>query len=250
MRHLDTVLGLPHALTPRLARYSLDAAAIEAVLRHARPLGHHEDAATLNLGFGFLYYALARVLRPRHVLVIGSGYGFSVVCFALALRDNGAGRLSFVDPSYSLLRDGPLRTIGGAAQWSDPQRVVRHFQRFGVERIVTHWRLRSDEFFARWAEWRLPRIALAFIDGSHAYADVRHDFLACLRHARRNSYFLLHDSNIWLREWVGHAGVRRWLRRIAAHPELFESVDFPFASGLAIVRVRVRGAWKRLAPRC
>jgi hypothetical protein len=46
-------------------------------------------------------------------LVIGSGYGFTVVCLALGIKDNGSGSLTFVDPSYLLLRDGPFKTIGG-----------------------------------------------------------------------------------------------------------------------------------------
>jgi predicted O-methyltransferase YrrM len=36
------------------------------------------------------------MLRPRHVVVIGSGFGFSVVCLALGLKDNGKGKLDFL----------------------------------------------------------------------------------------------------------------------------------------------------------
>src|SRR5262250_3368086 len=127
---------------------SLTPSILHQILEHAKPLGHHEEPATLNLGFGFIYYGLVRALRPNHVLVIGSGFGFSVVCLALALRDNGAGRLTFVDPSYSVFRDGPLRTVGGAAYWDDPQKVRAHFRRFGVDQIVTHYKLTSNELFA------------------------------------------------------------------------------------------------------
>ena len=52
-------------------------------------------------------------------MVIGSGFSFSVVWLALGLKDNGAGELSFVDPSYS--------------RWSDPATVQPHFARFGNE---------------------------------------------------------------------------------------------------------------------
>ncbi len=111
------------------------------ILSHAKPLGHHEDPASLNIGFGFLYYELARALRPRHVVVIGSGYGFSVVCLALGLKDNGGGTLSFIDPSYSVVRHGPLRTIGGASQWDDPDQVRAYFGRFGVADLVRHYNI-------------------------------------------------------------------------------------------------------------
>ena len=223
--------------------FSLDPLLLEEIFRHAKALGHHEDAATLNLGFGYLYYGLVRTLRPRHVVVIGSGYGFSVVCLALAMKDNGRGTLSFVDPSYSVLADGPLRTIGGTSQWDSPVKVRKHFQRFGVEHIVTHYRLTSEAFFRDYAGRGLPSVDVAFIDGNHSYADVRHDFLATLQHTHRNSYLLLHDSNIYVRELVRHAGVKRWMKAIAAHKNEFELIDFPFSSGVAMVRVLRDGPW-------
>ena len=81
-----------------------------------------------------------------------------------------------------------------------------------------------------------------------AYADVRNDFLGVLRHARRNTYILLHDTNIYVREIVRHAGVKRWLRVVQRHSEAFETIDFPFASGVAIVRVVDKDAWKHSTP--
>jgi Methyltransferase domain len=226
---------------------SLSEPLVREILEHAKPLGHHEEPANLNLGFGFVYYGLVRALRPRHVLVIGSGFGFSVVCLALGLKDNGRGRLTFVDPSYSVFRDGPLRTVGGAAYWDDPQKVRAHFRRFGVERVVTHHKVTSAQLFADYEARDLPSIDLAFIDGNHAYGEVRDDFLNVLRHARRNSYVLLHDTNIYVRELVRHAGVKRWLKVIAAHQDDFEVIDFPFASGVALVHVLRSGAWERVA---
>ena len=226
--------------------FSLTPEQIARVLKLARPLGHNEDAQSLNLGFGFLYYGLVRALRPKHVLVIGSGFGFSVVCLALGLADNARGRLTFVDPSYSVLSDGPFRTVGGTNQWSDPHQVRAHFDQFGVGDIVTHYRMRSDAFFESWPGHGLPDIDVAFIDGSHAFDDVRQDFIACARHGGANAYLLLHDTNIYLREIVRHAGVRRWLRNVKRRPAAFEIVDFPLSSGVAIVRVLAKDAWKAL----
>lgn len=231
-----------------VAQFSLEPVLLREILTHARPLGHSEEAPTLNLGFGFLYYGLVRALRPKHILVIGSGYGFSVVCLALGLKDNGRGRLSFVDPSYSLLKDGPMRTVGGTGQWDDPHKVRAHFRRFGVERQVTHFKLTSQAFFADYSERKLPAIDLAFIDGSHSYADVRQDFHSVVARTRRNAYILLHDTNIYVRELVRHAGVKRWLKTVAKQKESFEVIDFPFASGVAMVRVLADGPWDFLSP--
>jgi hypothetical protein len=236
----DATLELPAA---KDAPFSLDARLLGDILRHAKPLGHHEDEGTLNIGFGFLYYALVRSLRPRHIVVIGSGYGFSVVCLALGLKDNGEGRLSFVDPSYSLLEHGPLRTVGGTSQWDDPQGVRAHFQRFGVADHVRHFKMTSDAFFADWPQHGLPPVDVAFIDGNHSFEQVRYDFLATLGHIRRNGYILLHDTNIYVREFLRHAGVKRWLKVVERERERFQSIDFPFASGVALVRVLDNRSW-------
>jgi len=203
--------------------FSLKPPVLRDILRYTRPLGHHEDAETLNLGFGF-----------------------SVTCLGLALKDNGVGRLTFVDPSFSVLKDGPLQTFGGTAQWDDPEQVKAKFARFGIDDLVTHHKLTSGDFFQRYGLLKLPPIDLAFIDGNHAYEHVQRDFLNVLKTARKNCYVLLHDSNIYIREMVRHAGVKRWLKQISKQKELFELVDFPFSSGVALVRVLRKDAWKHI----
>ena len=92
-----------------MQEFSLNTLMLQDILQHAKPLGHNENRRNLNLGFGFIYYGVVRALRPRHTLVIGSGYGFSVVCLALGMKDNDLGRLTFVDPSYSSSRTARSR---------------------------------------------------------------------------------------------------------------------------------------------
>jgi len=226
--------------------FSLSTNLLKDILKVAKPFGHNEKTRELNIGFGFMYYGIVRALRPDHVLVIGSGYGFSVVCLALGLKDNGRGRLSFVDPAYSLLKNGPLMTVGGRGVWTDESHVKAHFGHFGVENLVTHYKMRSDEFFPSFQDLKLPPINLAFIDGSHAYKDVKYDFIKVLEQSHKNTYIFLHDTNIYLRELVKHAGVKKWLRFIKREEESFEVIDFPFSSGVALVRVVDPSAWKRL----
>ena len=226
------------------ATFSLSPDLIQRILKQAKPLGHHSRPSNGNLGFGFLYYGLVRAVRPRHILVIGSGHGFSVVCLALGLRDNGKGRLSFIDPSYSLMKNGPFHTVGGQSKWDTPQQVSDHFARFGVDRWITHYKLRSDQFFPQYSQLRLPPIDLAFIDGNHAYKDVSYDFRQTAGRTRRNSYVFLHDTHIYVREAVGHAGVNRFIRELKQEPDCFEVVDFPFSSGVALVRLLREKIWK------
>jgi hypothetical protein len=225
---------------------SLNSGILKDIFTFAKPFGHKEDAKNLNLGFGYLYYGLARTLRPQHTLVIGSGYGFSVVCFALGIKDNGRGNLSFIDPSYSLLKNGPFKTIGGVGFWDNEAKVKSHFQRFEVDHLIRHYKMRSDEFFPLYETMQLAPLDLAFIDGSHAYKDVKYDFIKVLERSKKNTYILLHDSNIYIREILQHSGVKKWLNTIKVYKEFFEVIDFPFSSGMAIVRVRKANAWKHV----
>ncbi len=226
--------------------FSLNPELLHAILHHARPLGHHARKTDLNLGFGFVYYAFVRALRPRHVLVIGSGYGFSVVCLALGLKDNDRGRLLFVDPAYSLAKDGPLKTIGGTGAWRDPKDVKEHFTRFGVEHLVEHYHMTSQSFFGRSAKLELPTFDLAFIDGNHSFQNVKHDFVHTVEHSRKDTYIFLHDTNIYIRELIRHAGVKRWVNRLRREENSFEILDFPFDSGVALVRVLEPRIWRLL----
>lgn len=226
--------------------FSLNGDMIRVILDCAKPMGHNEKVDSLNLGFGFLYYGLVRALRPEHVLVIGSGFGFSVVCLALGIKDNGSGTVSFVDPSYSLLKDGPFKTIGGAGNWDDPGAVEAHFGQFGVAEIVRHYRLTSERFFQDYRGLDLPQIDLAFIDGNHVFESARRDFLNVLDYSHKNTYILLHDTNIYIRELLRHAGVKRWLNIVKRAENFFGVIDFPFSSGIALVRLTQDTVWKSM----
>lgn len=229
-----------------MSGFSLSHDMIQSILTFAKPLGHYEDPEELNLGFGFLYYGLVRALRPSSVLVIGSGFGFSVVCLALGLKDNRKGQLSFVDPAYDVLRQGPFRTLGGRGMWKDPKAVSEHFGRFGVDSLITHFKTTSGEFFEDYEKRRGLIVDLAFLDGNHAYKHVRHDFLQVVRRMGRNGYVLLHDTNLLIRERLRHSGVKRWLTLVREADDSFEVLDFPFASGVALVRVLRDDAWKTI----
>lgn len=226
--------------------FSLNPDLIADIFHYARPLGHNEKLENGNLGFGFLYYGLVRALRPRHVLVIGSGFGFSVVCLALGLKDNGLGRLTFVDPSYDVLRDGPFKTVGGRGMWGDPHAVRKHFSLFGVDECLFHYRLTNREFFPRYEALGLPAVDIAFVDGNHSYENVRYDFMETLTRSRKHTYILLHDTNLYIRELIRNAGVKKWLKGIRVRRDLFECIDFPFSSGVAMVHVLKDEAWRHL----
>jgi hypothetical protein len=64
-------------------------------------MGHGQRCEDANLGLGWIYYGLARTLRPASVVVIGSWRGFVPLVLGKALADNlEGGEVTFIDPSW------------------------------------------------------------------------------------------------------------------------------------------------------
>lgn len=103
---------------------------------------HRETLQTL--GFGWLYLALAEILQPQHILVIGSGRGYSIACLALGLRHDNNYQIVFVDPGYSAW---PVdEVIGDTAEgvWTDEAATKQYFSnKLGCDKVI-HLKLTSD----------------------------------------------------------------------------------------------------------
>jgi predicted O-methyltransferase YrrM len=225
---------------------SIDSAMIRLLLENTLPSFQLTSRQTLNLGFGFIFYAITRTVRPQNVVVIGSKAGFAPICFALGLKDNegygidsvecydttlasfgGRTELHFIDPSYSLHRNDPNHNFGEGV-WDDPEDVRRLWVRFGVDAIVTHFKMTSAEYLQSDASHR--RIDLLYIDGDHSYDGIRHDMLAFMDHLWEGSLVLAHDVHPGIEEADGY----RVLCNLP--PETYEYVRIPILPGLAIMR--------------
>src|SRR4051794_32368648 len=136
--------------------HSLDQAFISRLLAQTMPSFQLSSRRDENLGFGYLFYGLARTLRPKKVVVIGSKAGFSPICFGKGLLDNGGvriatieceevelhrygepGTLDFIDPSYSMFRNDKGHSHGRGL-WDDADRTRALWRSFGLEHIITH----------------------------------------------------------------------------------------------------------------
>jgi len=177
---------------------------VERILRETRPSFQLTDLASLNLGFGWLYYGIVRAFRPRHVLVIGSKRGFSPVCIALAAVHNQGhtisriacyqtglesaepGHVIFVDPSKSVDRGEDDHSYGEGF-WDDRVETDLWFQSFGCE--VTHHRVDSDTFFAETER----QFNVILLDGSHTYDQSKRDIANALRSLSPGGIILMHD---------------------------------------------------------
>ena len=203
-----------------------------------------------NIGFGYIYYGLARALRPKNVCVIGSKAGFSVICFALGLKDNAGtrikevscwdtelseegqlGKVFFVDPSLSSERNDRNHWYG-IGFWDNEERTKEHWERFGVETIVQHYKLTSAGFLKH---SDCPKdIDLLYIDGDHSFEGITHDFNEFYDSLSKDAVILAHDVDPALKESDPDTGGYEAISILDKHK--FEIFRLPIFPGLAIVR--------------
>lgn len=199
----------------------------EALVR----MGHNQRKEDSNLGLGWLYYGLTRLVRPSKVVVIGSYRGFSPMLFAKAMADNvEGGSVCFIDPS--LVDD----------QWTDPERVQDHFAGYGLTNIEHH-RATTQEFVKSQAYANLGEVGLVMIDGYHTAEQAKIDFDAFAPLVPASGFLLLHDSTLLKTSRIYGPGreyettVYLYVEELKKDPSL-EVIDFPFDRGLTIVRKR------------
>lgn len=195
-------------------------------------MGHAQKPDTNDLGLGWIYYGLARVINPSRAVVIGSYRGFVPMVLGRALRDNGpSGCVHFVDPS--LVDDF----------WRDPAAVRAHFAAFGVHN-VQHYRVTTQEFVKTEAYRALGALDLVFIDGYHSYEQARFDFEAFEPLVSPRGAFLFHDSirirptRIYGADKVYEHRVRDLMTELRGKSQ-YQVFDVPYGDGVTLVRKAV-----------
>ena len=192
-------------------------------------MGHGQRGEDRNLGLGWIYYALGRLLRPSHAVCIGSWRGFAPAVMGRALLDNLVpGKLWFIDPS--MVDDF----------WKDPETTQKHFSELGAEN-VEHFCQTTQSFVQTDAFRKLGRVGLLMIDGWHTAEQARFDYVSFLDKLDERSVVLFHDSvRPRLTTIYGDARhyehtVYKLITRLKQLPEL-EVFSFPEAAGLTMVR--------------
>ncbi len=192
-------------------------------------MGHGQRVEDLNLGLGWLYYALARVLRPTTTVVIGSYRGFVPLILGKAAADNvEGGEIYFIDPS--LVDDF----------WKDPRAVSAHFAQFGV-RNVRHFQMTTQQFVETEAYRELKPVQMVFVDGYHTEEQARIDHEAFVGKLAPQGIILFHDSaRVRTSRIYGPGrhyehGVRRFMDTLKQDPKL-QVFDLPFFDGVTLVR--------------
>ena len=196
-------------------------------------MGHNQRTEDLNLGLGWLYYGLARLIRPSRAVVIGSWRGFVPMVIAKACQDNlEHSEVHFIDPS--LVDDF----------WKDPVATDTRFRSFGLDNLHHHQHT-TQQFITTPEYLRLTDIGLLFVDGYHTAEQARFDYQAFTDRLAPRGLVLFHDSMIMKPSGIYGADhryevdVKHFMDELRQDPGL-QLLDLPFGTGLTVLR-RVGG---------
>lgn len=194
-------------------------------------MGHAQRAEDGNLGLGWVYYGLARALRPKLAVVIGSWRGFVPLVLGKALADNlEGGEVLFIDPS----RVDDF--------WKSPSQVESHFRSFGVAN-VRHFCMTTQEFVGT-ADYRaLGEVGILFVDGYHTQEQARFDYEAFADRLAAGGLVLFHDtlrvrtSRIYGEDQPYEHRVKDLVERLRGDSAL-EVINLALGDGVTLLRRR------------
>jgi predicted O-methyltransferase YrrM len=192
-------------------------------------MGHNQTGEDLNLGLGWIYYGLARLLQPKRAVVIGSHRGFVPMIIARACQENREpGTVTFIDPSF--VDDF----------WREPARTRAWFQEFGLTNIE-HQLATTQDFIKMPAYERLSDVGLLFVDGYHTAEQARFDHEAFAGKLSPRAVVLFHDSMIDRTSTIYGKDVPYQMSVVDYMTELkrdsgLQLLDLPFGTGLTVMR--------------
>ena len=149
-----------------------------------------------NYERGILLYSLIAKYKPKNVLEIGTAEGYSALCMAWAMVDYDInGKIFTIDPKPF---DVPLERN---VTWEDNPKhdTVMLSRRELWNKFADKEWIKKIEVLTGFSgevlqkNTKLPKMDMGFIDGSHVYEAVIHDFYAFLEVASESFHLLFDD---------------------------------------------------------
>jgi hypothetical protein len=188
--------------------------------------GHQINTKTGSLGYGFIHYALIRNLQPSRVLCIGSRKGFVPAICALACRDNGRGKVDFIDAGYN--KENP-KSWSGVGFWKDIN-IKKHFSFLNLSSWIDFHLMTSVEYSKKFSKRQFDYI---YIDGDHSYQGVKNDYLLFWPKLVDGGFMVFHDATVKNWGMLKNFGVWKLLDEIGNQKKIVLPLR---QSGLAIIQ--------------
>ena len=216
--------------------FSLNDNTLSNLLFDTLPCSQGESIGDLNIGFGFLYYSLARILRPKVTVVFGSAKGFSPICFALGIKDNqNNGKLYFVDVGYDNEKDDKNKSFGGLGFWKNKKAVQKQFEQFGVEKIIKLYIMTTKQFANSYLS-KITPIDLMFIDADHTYEGFKYDFETFSPNLSNSGIIACHEPLVEKGSYGYDFGVKEYFDKILSKNKNFKTFKIPLWPGVGLVQ--------------
>ena len=161
---------------------------------------------------GMWLYSLCREAKPKAILEIGLAYGFSTVYFLAAIRENGFGNHTAVDPFQS--------DWHGIGMLQSQNLNMSHCFRLIEEKSVSalvHFADRGEMF------------EVIFIDGSHVFDAILLDFALSAELCPMGGYIILDD--MWM------PSTRTAAAFIRSNRKDFQEISTPVSNVAAFRRI-------------
>jgi hypothetical protein len=228
--------------------HSLTTGIVERTLKETLPAFQLTSQLDQNLGFGYLFYGFARLIRPELTVVVGSKGGFAPVLFGMGVHDNAGhsiggidcykteleslqkGTVHFIDPSYSVHRNQQGHWYG-EGRWDNAEKVAALWSSFALGETLTHYKMTSHEYRIKKLS-NDSKIDLLYIDGDHSYEGIMSDLVGFHQFLSPRAMVLAHDVDPRCKEAKGFDVLRD------LPSELYEYCRIPLFPGLAILRKR------------
>ena len=149
-----------------------------------------------NYERGMLLYSLIAKYKPKNVLEIGTAEGYSTLCMAWAMTNyNINGKIFTIDPKPF---DVPVERN---VTWEDNPKhdTVMLSRRELWNKFADKEWIKKIEVLTGFSgevlqkNTKLPKMDMGFVDGSHVYEAVVHDFYAFLEVASESFHLLFDD---------------------------------------------------------
>ena len=164
----------------------------------------------LSDGEGELLYELAKGVPSGQAIVeLGSWKGKSTVWLAKGTEAGQRNKVYSIDPhsgSKAHVSEGEMNTYTA---------FLTNLTKAGVQATVVPLVTTSDKAARRWREG----VGLLWVDASHEYEDVKHDFLAWKHHLLPGAVVALHDCDKpgpaqVVEEYLNHSGDFTIIQRV------------------------------------
>lgn len=194
----------------------------ETIIRIGEPY-FHEEKKYDSIGYGYIYYGLVRIYRPKIIVCIGSARGFAPIVFAHGCKDNKDGKVYFVDPSYF------------DKFWCYPDIVKIHFNKVYLnETWIETYCMTNKEFYNKFND--KLQIDLLFIDGADDKENVYFDFYKIGNLVKKDGFILIHDIYHNQLHKKRYFAQRKLVKEIKKKEEQYDIVRFPGIAGLGMIR--------------